>query len=116
MVINISLTGESLACQAETFPRLKYLDDAENSVKLIRKTKLTQEQQEIRNQRDKKKSSACFYGLRKEISTTMDMVCSSGLFVIVFHGVTQYVTMKVKVILVDFVLQFAICSVSTELG
>lgn len=43
MVINISLTGESLACQAEAFPRLKYLDDAENSVKLIIKTKLTLE-------------------------------------------------------------------------
>lgn len=46
MVINVSLTGESLACQAEAFPILKYLDDAENSVKLIIKTKLTLEQQE----------------------------------------------------------------------
>lgn len=54
MVINISLTGESLACQAEVFPRLQYLDDAENSVKLIIKTKLTQQQQEIGNQRNKK--------------------------------------------------------------
>lgn len=53
MVINISLTVELLPCQVEAFPRQKYLDDAENSVKLITKLKLTQEQQEIRNMKVK---------------------------------------------------------------
>lgn len=54
MLINISLTRELLSCQAEAFSRLKHLDDAENSVKLIIQVKLTQDRQEIRNKKDKK--------------------------------------------------------------
>lgn len=30
-----------------------------------------------------------FYGLRKEICTTIDMVCSSGLSVVVFLSLVQ---------------------------
>lgn len=51
-----------------------------------------------------------FYVLGKEIYTTIDMVCSFGLFVIVFHGVSYYVPMKLKLTLVGFVSQLATCS------